>query len=149
MCAVTATAAGDECLGPDGTVRVGHLLPEGDLGWPWLRCPACSAHERPPLMHGRARALGARSAVVFRPVCCWMAYQAIRWEGFEPSTDSLRSCSTRLSYTTVVVIRDSNPAARAATFDDPFRCFRRRGMCGTHGRIGVPHTGGAGLHPNP
>ena len=28
------------------------------------------------------------------------------------------------------------------------RC-RRRGMCSTDGRIRVPHTGGAGLHPNP
>jgi len=42
----------------------------------------------------------------------------------------------------VEVIRDSNPAACAATLDDRFRCFRRRGMCGTHGRIRMPHTGG-------
>ena len=70
MGAVTATAADDECLGPDRTMRVGRPLAEGELGWPWMRSPACSAHERPPLMHVRAIArisLGARSAVVFRP----------------------------------------------------------------------------------
>ena len=142
MGAVTATAADDECLGPDATVRVGRLLPEGSLGWPWMR--------KPRVLGARAAAADAQSGS--RPrctfggglstACCWMAYQAIRWEGFEPSTDSLRSCSTRLSYTTVEVIRDSNPAACAATFDDRFRCFRRRGMCGTHGRIRVPYTGG-------
>jgi hypothetical protein len=33
-----------------------------------------------------------------------------RWEGFEPSTGLFRSCSTRLSYTTVEAIRESNPA---------------------------------------
>jgi hypothetical protein len=31
----------------------------------------------------------------------------------------------------------------------PFRSFRRRGMCSIHGRIRMPHTGGASLHPNP
>lgn len=38
-----------------------------------------------------------------------------RWEGFEPSTGLSRSCSTRLSYTTVVTIRESNPAPCDAT----------------------------------
>ena len=85
MGAVTATAADDECPGPGATVRVGHLLAEDDLGWPWMRNPACSAHERPPLMHGRVIAgisLGARSAVVFRPFFGVGA-------GVEPATDAL------------------------------------------------------------
>ena len=59
----------------------------------------------PPLMglglHAlRRSAFGSRSAVVFRPFVAEMAYQAIRWSGIRTfDNDSLRSCSTRLSYT--------------------------------------------------
>lgn len=82
-------------------MRVGCLLAEGSLGWLWTRSPACSAHERPPLMHGRAileRALSARSAVVFRPFNSWIR-SPVLGAGVEPATDDLSGrCSTRLSH---------------------------------------------------
>jgi hypothetical protein len=126
MGAVTAAAADDECLGPDLTVRVGRLLADGSLGWPWMRSPACSAHKQPPLMHGRAiveMALGARSAVVFRPF--------LDGAGVEPATDDLSGrCSTRLSYP-VVVIQESNPAPCGATVDDRLSAVFSDAACAT------------------
>jgi len=45
---------------------------------------------------------------------------------------------------------ESNRAPEGAIHRWPgINRFQRRGMCGTDGRIRVPHTGGAGLHPNP
>ena len=47
-----------------------------------------------------------------------------RWEGFEPSTGFFRSCSTRLSYTTVEAIRESNPAPCGAIHRWPHQLLR-------------------------
>jgi hypothetical protein len=35
---------------PDAEVRVDRVLPERNLGWLRTRIPACSTHDRPPLM---------------------------------------------------------------------------------------------------
>lgn len=57
----------------------------------------------------------------------------------------MRSLLYRLSYP-VVVIRESNPAACAATIDDHcIRCFLRRGMDDANGRARASPTGGEGL----
>ena len=73
-----------------------------------MRNPACSPHERPPLMRVGMNALRRstfcqRSAVVFRPFNSWIR-SPVLGAGVEPATDDLSGrCSTRLSYPVVVI----------------------------------------------
>lgn len=84
-------------------------------------------------MHGRARALGTRSAVVFRPFNSWIR-SPVLGAGVEPATDDLSGrCSTRLSYP-VVVMPGVEPGPLRDPSSSPGICrFRQRGMDGTDG----------------
>lgn len=78
-------AADDECLGPEARVRVGCVIAEHGLGWPWLRNHACSSHERPLLMGIGLHALRRftfcpRPAVVFRPLVAGFVVQCLERE---------------------------------------------------------------------
>ena len=90
------------------------------VGWPRARARRIHRTSRLPLTGNgvtlsttRSRLHHGTAARVRRglsTVCFTDGLSGRRWEGFEPSTRLLLGCSTRLSYTTVEAIRESNPA---------------------------------------
>ena len=89
-------------------------------------------------MHGpavKATALGARSAVVFRP---FLEVGA----GVEPATYAFAVRCSTTALPTMAVKPGVEPGPLRATDASPFPRFRQGGMCGTDGRIRMPHTGG-------
>ena len=158
----------DERISPGVAVRVGSLLAEWPLRLAAGAGSADSPHEPPPLTgHGlRARCRHKASldavrpplafGVVFRPFFT-DGVSGRRWEGFEPSTGLFRSCSTRLSYTTVEAIRESNPApcgaihsmAASAAWDGAARAASTDGSgCRTPARRACTRTAACERSPS-
>jgi hypothetical protein len=154
-------AADDECHGPGITGRVGsHHSVATSAGRG--REPGEFSVEPPPLTGGGLHAFRTRQCrasnaidplpafgVVFRPFSLnGLSGHAL---GRIRTFDRLLA---KLLYPTELHNSGGHPGVEPGTqganhLMARISCFQRRGMCSTDGRIRMPHTGGAGVNPNP